>query len=93
LYNAIPSPEKTVVLTSNYHVRNHFKQKELYKLISDLFLHFPQEQFIDYIASPAKIVAFNAQHFLHACNNVLEQKQAFDQPDDLMWPLALPESH
>ncbi len=93
LYNAIPSTEKTVVLTSNYHVRNHFKQKELYKLISDLFLHFPQEQFIEYITSPTKIVAFNAQHFLHACNNVLEQKQAFDQPDDLMWPLALPESN
>lgn len=93
LYNAIPSPEKTVVLTSNYHVRNHFKQKELYKLTSDLFLRFSQDEFIDYLKSPTKIVTYNAQHFLQACNNVLEQKQALTKPDHLMWPLALPESN
>ena len=93
LYNAIPASEKTVVLTSNYHVRNHFKQKELYKLTSDLFLRFSHDEFLDYLKSPEKIVAYNAQHFLHACNNVLEQNKTVEEPDDVMWPLAMPESN
>ncbi len=71
LYNAIPNPEKTVVLTSNHHVRNHWKQKEVYKLVSDLFLLFPHDQFIGYLQNPELIVNYNTQHFIAACSAAL----------------------
>lgn len=38
--------EKTAIITSNPHVRNHIKEKEFYKLACDLFLELPHEEFI-----------------------------------------------
>jgi hypothetical protein len=74
LYNAIPNPEKTVVITSNHHVRNHWKQKELYKVISDLFLLFPHNEFIEYLHNPEDIAHYNTQHFIAECSAALEDR-------------------
>ena len=38
--------EKTAIITSNPHVRNHIKEKEFYKLACDLFLELPHKEFI-----------------------------------------------
>jgi pimeloyl-ACP methyl ester carboxylesterase len=46
IWNAINIKEKTGIITSNPHVINHLKQKELYQLICDLFLQLPHNQFI-----------------------------------------------
>ncbi len=94
LYNAIPAPDKAVIVTSNHHVRNHFKQKELYKLAADLFLHLPHDQFIEYLQSPEKIVEYNTQHFLNACATALQDKSdILDYGEEpVVLPLVLPES-
>jgi len=47
IWDGVKSVEKTVVITSNPHVRNHWKQKEIYKLIADLFLTLDQKDFIN----------------------------------------------
>lgn len=40
VWNAVPGDNKMVLLTSREHVRNHLKQKELYKLSTDLFIEY-----------------------------------------------------
>lgn len=57
LWDNLPTKEKMVVITSNPHVRNHLKQKELYKLICDLFFQLPQAHVIQCLSNPADLVA------------------------------------
>lgn len=45
LWNALPCSSKATILTSNPHVRNHWKQKELYKLIGEAFIELPFQTF------------------------------------------------
>jgi len=52
--------EKNVVITSNPHVRNHWKQKELYKLICDLFLHLEQKDFTNCLQNPHYLAQYQA---------------------------------
>jgi pimeloyl-ACP methyl ester carboxylesterase len=46
LWDALPIKNKTALVTSNPHVRNHIKQKELYKLVCDLFFELDSEHFL-----------------------------------------------
>jgi pimeloyl-ACP methyl ester carboxylesterase len=55
LWNSLDT-EKTVIVTSNPHVRNHLKQKELYKLICDLFLELPQDHLVYYLHDSSAVV-------------------------------------
>ena len=59
IWNATQTTEKTAIITSNPHVRNHLKQKELYKLICDLFLELPHNEFIDCLKNKNNLI----QHF------------------------------
>jgi pimeloyl-ACP methyl ester carboxylesterase len=40
MWQALATPEKIALITSNPHVRNHWKQKELYALITELFFEY-----------------------------------------------------
>jgi pimeloyl-ACP methyl ester carboxylesterase len=59
IWNATRTGEKTVILTSNPHVRNHLKQKEFYKLACDLFLKFPQKEFVQYLKDKNKLMQYH----------------------------------
>jgi len=56
---------KTSIITSNPHVRNHLKQKELYALISDLFFKSDQQPFIEYLQDVKKIAQFYSSQVLN----------------------------
>jgi pimeloyl-ACP methyl ester carboxylesterase len=51
-WNALPTQKKTAIITSNPHVKNHWKQKELYALLCRLFFELPQPNFIAALKSP-----------------------------------------
>jgi len=55
--------EKNVVLTSNPHVRNHLKQKELYKLVCDLYFQLPQATMVKYLSNKNELVGYYKQKF------------------------------
>lgn len=57
LWDAVQAKEKTVVLTSNPHVKNHWKEKELYKMISELFFQLPQAELVQHLQSLDTLVA------------------------------------
>lgn len=63
LWNAFATPQKTAFLTSNPHVRNHWKQKELYKLTCDLFFENPYEQFTHYLQNSQDIATYYANKY------------------------------
>lgn len=50
VWNGIKNTSKTAIITSNPHVRNHLKQKELYRLLCELFLNHDHEYFKELIA-------------------------------------------
>ncbi len=52
-WNALPTPNKVAIITSNPHVRNHFKQKELYALLCKLFFELPHQDFIQAVMRPS----------------------------------------
>jgi hypothetical protein len=60
MWNNTKTKEKTAIITSNPHVRNHLKQKELYKLICDLFLELPQKEFIDCLKNKESLIKYQA---------------------------------
>lgn len=60
MWNATKSKEKTALVTSNPHVRNHLKQKELYKLICDLFLTLPHYEFIKCLKGKEHLIGYQA---------------------------------
>ncbi len=47
--------KKIALITNNHHVRNHFKQKELYMLLCNLFLELPHELFVPIIQNVQSI--------------------------------------
>jgi pimeloyl-ACP methyl ester carboxylesterase len=51
LWGATPAKEKSLLLTSNEHVRNHLKQKELYKMTCDLFFENSYQDFQKYMTN------------------------------------------
>jgi len=55
--NTTGTNEKIAFITSNQHVRNHLKQKELYKLLCDSFMELKFDQFIDGLQNPENLVA------------------------------------
>ena len=59
IWNATQVEEKTVIVTSNPHVRNHLKQKEFYKLACDLFLNFTQKGFVQYLKDKDKLMQYH----------------------------------
>lgn len=59
LWDSLKNVEKTAVLTCNPHVRNHWKQKELYRMICELFFaDQPQEQFVSCLSDHNKCLSF-----------------------------------
>ena len=58
--------EKTAIITSNQHVRNHIKEKEFYKLSCDLFLELPHKEFISCLKNQEIL----KQHY---ANKILKQ--------------------
>jgi pimeloyl-ACP methyl ester carboxylesterase len=64
LWDAFDISEKTAIITSNPHVLNHLKQKELYKLICDLFFECSQEKFIDLLLDANKLVEYHTNKFM-----------------------------
>jgi pimeloyl-ACP methyl ester carboxylesterase len=57
IWQAINIKEKVAIITSNPHVINHLKQKELYQLICDLFLQLPHSQFISCLQNKDILIA------------------------------------
>jgi pimeloyl-ACP methyl ester carboxylesterase len=58
LYHATNCRQKTVLLTSNEHVRNHLKEKELYKEVIELFVNLPYEQFNHLLINPEALADY-----------------------------------
>jgi pimeloyl-ACP methyl ester carboxylesterase len=58
LYHATNCRQKTVLLTCNEHVRNHLKEKELYKEITELFVNLPYEQFNHLLVTPEALADY-----------------------------------
>lgn len=63
IFNAVTDSPKTAVVTSNPHVRNHFKQKELYKLLVDLFIKFDPQEFETLIRDEQKLTNYQIATF------------------------------
>ncbi|MFH0898191.1 MAG: alpha/beta hydrolase [bacterium] len=59
-----PTCPKTAIITSNPHVRNHFKQKELYKLLVDLFIAFKPKDFQRLLESKQNLQKYLIQMFI-----------------------------
>lgn len=57
-FNNLGTKQKTAIITSNPHVRNHLKSKELYKLVSEVFIEKEFDEFIKTIDSKEKIEHF-----------------------------------
>ena len=55
LWKSLSCKDKTVIFTNNPHIRNHWKQKELYKLINELFCELSHEEFIELLQAPEQI--------------------------------------
>ncbi len=55
-FNVENNVKKTVVITSNEHVLNHLKQKELYSMTSHLFFDLPQEQMLRCLTNKDELV-------------------------------------
>ena len=64
MWNNTKTKEKTAIITSNPHVRNHLKQKELYKLICDLFLTLPHVEFINCLKDKEHLINYQANKLL-----------------------------
>ncbi len=61
LWNSIKIPQKSVIITSNPHVRNHWKQKELYTLIGKLFLEEDFTSFGNYLRDEKLVIEWLCQ--------------------------------
>lgn len=56
LWDQAITEQKVAILTSNPHVRNHLKQKELYKLLCNLFLELPHKKFVQCLQDVKQLV-------------------------------------
>ena len=72
MWNATATKKKAAIVTSNPHVWNHLKQKELYKLlIYDLFLQLPYEEFIACLQDKDRLIAWQTSSLVeHNTKNV-----------------------
>ncbi|MBY0353970.1 hypothetical protein K2W90_06415 [Candidatus Babeliales bacterium] len=61
IWNGLELENKAALITSNPHVRNHFKQKELYKLVSDLFINFEFDEFKEHMLDVEKTAHHHAE--------------------------------
>lgn len=50
IWSSITGVTKTAIITSNPHVRNHLKQKELYCLLCELFLNHNHQKFKEFLS-------------------------------------------
>ncbi len=61
--HAVQAKQKVAFITSNPHVRSHLKQKELYKLLCDLFMELEFEDLLDCLQHPEKLVAYELEKY------------------------------
>ena len=59
-WHAAPCRHKTAIITSNEHVWNHLKQKELYKEACELFMSKSYEQFTHLLVNPEALVDYKS---------------------------------
>ncbi len=52
IWSRVPSAEKTVILSTYEHVRNHIKRKELYKYLAHSFFELEHEAFLASLTTP-----------------------------------------
>jgi pimeloyl-ACP methyl ester carboxylesterase len=72
LWKNVGSTQKTAVITSNPHVINHIKQKELYQVISNHFFTFSHDRFMRDLKNPQAL----ADYFFQEEQNKLNKKFA-----------------
>lgn len=60
LWHATSCRRKTAIITSNQHVWNHLKQKELYKEVGELFMTTSYEQFSHLLITPDALIDHKA---------------------------------
>ncbi len=65
IWNAIKTPYKTAIITSNPHVRNHLKQKEAYRLFCELFLDHDYELFKKLVFDPKSVASMYSDRVLN----------------------------
>ncbi len=73
LWNAVPVYEKTAIVTSNAHVRNHWKQKELYAQACQLFFEQPHNYFIELLRNPEALLAYHKAQFDFLVNQCIKK--------------------
>ena len=61
IWHALPIKNKTALVTSNPHVRNHIKQKEMYKLVCDLFFELDQDCFISCLRNVQALIDYKIE--------------------------------
>ncbi len=68
IWNAAPVEQKAIFITSNPHVWDHWKEKEVYKQASELFIELPFLEFTEVVSEPQELIAYKAEklHHLHA---------------------------
>lgn len=66
IWNAFKAPCKVAAITNNPHVINHLKQKELYKLLCDLFFELPLEDFKKILQDETQLKMFYVDKLLQA---------------------------
>ncbi|QQR48740.1 alpha/beta fold hydrolase [bacterium] len=59
IWHSLNLETKAALITSNPHVRNHFKQKELYKMMSDLFVDLEFDDFKEHVLKTDKILSYH----------------------------------
>ena len=67
VWNATKTTEKTAIITSNPHVWNHLKQKELYAFITDLFINVPHKEFAECLFSYEKSLIHEVSQLKSLC--------------------------
>ncbi len=63
IWNKTASTQKTAIVTSNEHVINHLKQKQLYKVISELFFDLDYPLFVQKMKDVDGNMDFIKKHF------------------------------
>jgi len=74
IWNSTGTQEKLAIITSNPHVHNHLKSKELYKLICETFMEQDNIQnVIELFADPEKLLQMLVKKFEFTINNQLPE--------------------
>jgi len=74
LWDAAHVYEKTALVTSNPHVRNHWKQKELYAQACNLFFEETHKRFIELLREPDRLIDYHKTQFDFLVNQCIKNR-------------------